>query len=187
MHILEHRRAGGFSRDYNGGVDFALRDFRRQDFETLWSIDQACFEAGIAYSRRELALYIRQQRSFTVVAEALAGDKKPPAQEKGPNPAIIGFLVAEVHRAVGHIITIDVLPEARRAKVGSKLLTAAEDRLRAIPCRRVFLETAVDNLSAIAFYKRHDYFTVRTLPRYYSTGVDALMLEKNLLSAAQAG
>lgn len=165
-----------------------LRDYRRQDFETLWSIDQVCFAAGIAYSRQELNLYIRQPRSFTLVAESVSDGRKTPvkAEKSEANPGILGFLVAEAHRAAGHLITIDVLPQARRAGVGSKLLAAAEERLCAVPCRRVYLETAVDNLSAITFYKRHRYFAVRTMLRYYSNGVDALMLEKDLLSAGQA-
>jgi ribosomal protein S18 acetylase RimI-like enzyme len=45
----------------------------------------------------------------------------------------------------------------------------------------VELETAVDNLSALSFYKRHAYSVVRTFPRYYSNGVDALVLQKDLV------
>jgi ribosomal-protein-alanine N-acetyltransferase len=96
------------------------------------------------------------------------------------------LVAAASRRGVGHVMTIDVLPEARRAGVGSKLLGAAEDRLRAAGCRIVYLETAVDNQAALAFYKRQQYFLVKTVPRYYANGVDALVLEKNLLSAAQA-
>jgi len=36
------------------------------------------------------------------------------------------------------------------------------------------------------FYKRHQYSMVKTVPHYYSNGVDALVLEKDLLSTAQA-
>jgi ribosomal protein S18 acetylase RimI-like enzyme len=39
----------------------------------------------------------------------------------------------------------------------------------------------VDNISALSFYKRQGYTVIRTLPRYYSNGVDALVLEKALL------
>ena len=106
------------------------------------------------------------------------GAKHSPPTDAG----IVGFIVAEAGaRARGHIITIDVIAPARRFGVGSLLLRAAEDRLILAECRAVELETAVDNISALSFYKRQGYTVVRTLPRYYSNGVDALVLEKALL------
>jgi ribosomal-protein-alanine N-acetyltransferase len=172
---------------YNDGVEFVLRDFRREDFDSLWRIDQKCFAPGIAYSRAELAAYIRLRGAFTVVAESA------PFERTQPNPAsdnkpikespsrVLGFIVAQANRrGIGHILTIDVPDENRRFGIGSKLLATAEDRLRAAPCRSVVLETAVDNSGALAFYKRHHYSVVKTIPRYYSNGVDAFVLEKEL-------
>jgi len=49
-----------------------------------------------------------------------------------------------------------------------------------------FARNCCGNASAITFYKRHQYFTVKTIPHYYSNGVDALVLQKDLLSTAQA-
>jgi ribosomal protein S18 acetylase RimI-like enzyme len=77
-----------------------------------------------------------------------------------------------------------VPPASQRLGVGSKLLATAEERLRTASCHRVKLETAVDNSAALAFYKRHDFSIVKTLPRYYSNGVDAFVLEKELLSGS---
>ncbi len=170
------------------GVNFLLRDFRRGDFEILWSIDQKCFAPGIAYSQRELGHYIRQAGSFTLVAEASPerGQPRGGSGTNGLGSRILGFLVMQTRRDVGHLITIDVLPEAQRSGVGSKLLRAAEERLLKLSCRRLYLETAVDNLPAIAFYQRHQYFVVRTVPGYYFNGVDALILEKDLLSVRHA-
>ena len=177
----------GFSQTvrYNDAVDFILRDFRPEDFEVLWRIDQKCFAPGIAYSRRELAAYVRRRGSFTVVAKRVV----PNAMPAGPRqPAtddfagILGFIVAEVsRRSVGHIISIDVLAESRRLGIGSSLLRAAEERLRTALCDAVVLETAVDNASALAFYKRHRYSVVKIVPRYYSNGVDAFLMDKSLL------
>jgi ribosomal-protein-alanine N-acetyltransferase len=164
-------------------VEFTLRDSRREDFDRLWKLDQECFPPAISYSRVELAIYMRRSGAFTVVAEAAAGNHSGPAKA-----AVLGFIVAEAsRRGLGHIITIDVQPGARRCGVGSRLLTAAEERLRTAGCSLVFLETAVDNRSAFTFYKRHGYFLVKTVPRYYSNGVDAFVLRKDLLSAAEAG
>ena len=166
---------------YNGGVEFILREFKREDFEILWDIDQKCFSPGISYSRLELAAYIRRRGSLTIIAES--ADAKGGAQ----SPGIVGFIVAEVdRRGMGHIITIDVRAAGRRFGVGSGLLAAAEDQLRAVRCPGVRLETAVDNLGALAFYKRHGYFLERAVPHYYSNGVDALILRKDLLPQAKS-
>ncbi len=154
-------------------MPFTVRDFRPSDFDTLWRIDQDCFPPGISYSREELKVYMRRRGSFTLVAVNAVEDV--PANTAG-------FIVAEAgSRAQGHIITIDVIAAARRSGVGSQLLCAAEDRLRAARCRSVELETAVDNLSALSFYKRHAYSVIKTFPRYYSNGVDALVLQKALV------
>jgi ribosomal-protein-alanine N-acetyltransferase len=172
---------------YNSRVEFVLRDFRREDFDSLWRIDQECFAPGIAYSIAELAAYIRLRGAFTVIAEPLpcgAGNHAGPAKESPFK--VLGFIVAQANRrGVGHILTIDVPAASRRFGIGSKLLAAAEDRLRAAPCDSIVLETAVDNSTALAFYKRHDYCVVKTIPRYYSNGVDAFVLEKELHSGSR--
>ena len=160
---------------------FRIREFRRRDFNVLWEIDQKCFPPGISYSQMELLTYMRRLRSFTLVAEQAEDGSR-----SGEGGTLVGFIVAEAARQkTAHIITIDVLEEARRSGVGSRLLTAAEERLREAGCRAVFLETSVDNRAALAFYKRHQYFLVKTLPRYYSNGVDAFMLKKDLERAAR--
>jgi len=156
-----------------------LREFQKEDFEELLKLDQACFSPGIAYSRDELMHYLVRPRSTSLVAESCEG-------------VIYGFVVAENGRiatnsssmeraCAGHIITIDVSAKARRAGVGSMLMAGIESRLQAAHCDRIFLEVAVDNLSAISFYKRRGYGVVKTLPRYYHRALDGLRMEKRLL------
>ena len=181
-------------RRYTVWVDaeFRIREFRRADFLRLWEIDRACFPAGISYSQIELLTYMRRPRAFTLVAErrekgepAIGGEGVQPGEAED---RAIGFIVAEAERRqVGHIITIDVLEEARGSGLGSKLLLAAEARLKELGCRTVLLETAADNVAAMAFYKKHQYFLVKTIPRYYASGVDAFLLKKDLLSAGWDG
>lgn len=143
-------------------------------------MDQICFDPQLAYSRPELAVYMRRPGAFTLVAESATGGA---GQKGGAQPKIIGFIVAEARRRTGHIITIDVLPEARRAGIGSALLQAAEDRLRRAGAAVVELETAVDNAAAIQFYKRKEYFVEKTVPGYYSNQLDALVMRKDLIVA----
>jgi [ribosomal protein S18]-alanine N-acetyltransferase len=160
-------------------VEIRVREAQASEFDVLWRIDQRCFPPGVAYSRAELAAYMRLRGAFTLVAAGVAQDHQS---------GVLGFIVARAAgKQAGHIVTIDVLPEARRHAVGSRLLKAAEERLQAAGCRNIFLETAVDNLPAIRFYKKFDYFLVRTLPRYYSNGVDALHLVKELPPPAASG
>lgn len=144
-----------------------VRELRSEDFEVLWRIDQECFPPGIAYSKQELKAYVRSRGTFTLIA----GDSE------GGSPK--GFIVVHAG-AAGHIVTIDVVASARRSGVGTLLMQAAEERLRAAGVRAIGLETAVDNSPALAFYKRHGYSVIRTWPRYYSNGVDALVLKKDL-------
>ena len=144
-------------------------------------MDQICFDPQMAYSRPELAIYVRRPGSFTLVAESASGEA---LRNGGPQRPILGFIVAEARRRTGHIITIDVLPESRRAGIGSALLQAAEDQLRQAGAAIVELETAVDNAAAIQFYKRKDYFVEKTVSGYYSNQLDALVMRKELVAAS---
>lgn len=95
---------------------------------------------------------------------------------------VLGFVVAETRRKNGHIITIDVVAEARRTGVGSALLQAAEERLLRAGALVVALETPVNNEAAIRFYKQQGYFVEKTVAGYYSGQLDALVMTKELVS-----
>lgn len=160
-------------------MQFTIRPYQVEDFHSLWEIDQSCFPPGISYTQFELKTYIHRPSAFTLVAEKAALDAE--------NADIMGFIVGErTPRGRGHIITIDVRAEARRHGLGSLLLDSAELEFRLRKCGIVRLETAVDNVAALSFYKRHGYNVIRSIPRYYSNGVDALLLEKDLQSHAPA-
>lgn len=158
---------------YNHSVSFSLRDVRPEEFEDLYKLDQDCFPPGIAYSRRELTYYMKLQGAFTVVAETVA--EKP-----DDKPQLAGFIVAQRHpKGMGHIVTIDTVAAYRRDGLGTLLMAEAEKRLQEGGCKGMFLETAVDNMAAIKFYKKLGYFIVKTLPRYYQGKVDAFLMAKH--------
>jgi ribosomal-protein-alanine N-acetyltransferase len=147
-------------------VALQVRQFKKSDFDMLWQIDEACFDPQLAYSRPELAFYMKRAGSFTFVAET--------------EGQILGFIVAECRRKNGHIITIDVIAAARRGGVGSSLLDAAEERLLEAGVTTVALETPVNNAAAIRFYKQKGYFVEKTAAGYYSGQLDALVMAKEL-------
>ena len=149
-----------------------LREYRPLDFERLLEIDQACFVRGIAYTPTELHHFLNLKSAVRIVGEV--------------EGYIKGFIIADKFRprrsdqSMGQIITIDVLEEARRSGLGSRLMTAAEEELRKAGCGYVSLEVAVDNFSAIKFYKKHGYTGLKILPRYYLNSLDALLMGKKL-------
>lgn len=165
---------------YNGGVSFRIRQVQMADFDTLWRIDQACFDPQLAYSRPELVFYMHRPGAFTLVAEEDGGKAAGNGGHAKAAPGILGFIVAETRRKTGHIITIDVIAEARRAGVGSALLSAAEAHLQQVGAITVVLETPTNNEAAIRFYKQKGYFVEKTVPRYYSNQLDALVMTKDL-------
>lgn len=152
--------------DYNRGVEISLREFRPDDLTQLWELDQQCFQPGIAYSRVELMHYIRRHGAFTIIAES-GGE-------------IAGFAIGESLRRRGHVITIDVAESFRRRRLGSTLMDEAETRFRQSGCEVSLLETAVNNMGAIAFYKRRGYVVLKTIPRYYNGHLDALLMGRKL-------
>jgi ribosomal-protein-alanine N-acetyltransferase len=180
---------------------FTLRDYEKRDFETIFKLDRLCFEPGIAYSRPELASFIEQRRAYTVVAEwkhpvsemldvpeaAPLDAAEPPIYSKShgkPNPPrrpIAGFVTFHFQKQeYGHIITIDVHPDARRHNLGTLLMSAACERLRKMTAFMVVLEVAVNNHAALAFYDKLGFKRVKVLERYYSRDVDAIFMTMRL-------
>ena len=91
---------------------------------------------------------------------------------------IAGFLVTAHERAVGSIVTIDVLATYRRQGVATLLLEESERRLAAAGVRTIELETATDNISAIAFWQKHGYLKRDIQKGYYPDGRDAYSMSK---------
>jgi [ribosomal protein S18]-alanine N-acetyltransferase len=160
-------------------VKVALRSYRPADFETLYQIDQTCYSSDTAYSRADLRTYLGFFGADCVVAEIDAGSRVPAAEKVAQSAAkIAGFCISARRGDHGHIITMDVLEEFRRKGVGRLLLAEIEARLIAAGVRRVGLETAVDNETAIAFWQRHGYASVGIKKRYYPRGRDAYYMTK---------
>lgn len=144
-----------------------IRDFQPSDLRRLSEIDQACFPAGIAYSLEELSGLIAHRSSRTWVAEE--GER------------IVGFVVASREPAlVGHIVTIDVVEDSRRKRVGTQLMEVAETWARKAKLQLIYLETAENNVAAQTFYEGHGYRKVDKVERYYSDGQSAWVMVKRL-------
>jgi len=151
---------------------FTLRKYRRQDFDRLVEIDQVCFVEGIAYDEYEMRYYLGMESAITLVGV-----------EDGE---IRGFIIADRFRprrgsrSMGRIITIDVSPKTQHSGLGTLLISKAEQELKQAGCDYVSLEVAVNNDSALRFYKKHGYVVLKALPNYYLDSIDGLLMGKKL-------
>jgi len=149
-----------------------VRKYQAEDFRRLLEIDRSCFVEGIAYTEEEMSYFLALPTAVSLVG--LRGEK------------ILGFIIADrfrprrALRSVGKIITIDVAAEAQHSGMGTLLITAAESELKQAGCDYVSLEVAVDNESALKFYKKHGYSVLKVLPRYYLDSIDGLLMGKKL-------
>ena len=159
---------------------FTIRKYRAADFDRLWQIDQLCFPSGIAYTQMELNGFIMRRNAITLVGELASGD--PEENSSAERQRIVGFVVAHpIRRKYGRILTLDILPEARRSGLATKLMNVCEERLRSLGCSEMYLETAVNNEPAIRLYRKLGYQILRTIPNYYSShSLDAYQMGKRL-------
>jgi len=148
-----------------------VRAYRASDLDALFELDQVCFASGVAYSRAEIAGYLRRHdtRAWVVETTADSGGK------------IAGFVIASCdRRRQGHIITLDVAPAWRRRALGGTLMETAENWVRRKGGTALFLETAEDNLIAQAFYLRRGFTRLRRIEDYYGKGEAAWLMGKRL-------
>lgn len=95
-----------------------------------------------------------------------------------------GFILMRQAGDEAEVLTLTVLPEARRRGRGHALMQAALASCRTRGVSDVFLEVAADNAAARALYQRLGMFESGRRRGYYArsdgSSVDALILTLNL-------
>lgn len=107
----------------------------------------------------------------TQAAVAVRGDADP-----------VGLVVVQVAGGEAEILTIGVVPAARRGGVAARLLDWAIDMARAAGAERLFLEVAADNAPARALYAAAALVEVAVRRGYYKGGGDAVVMALDLRS-----
>jgi len=95
----------------------------------------------------------------------------------------VGCILCRIAADEAEVITIAVLPAARRRGAGAALLTAAEAAARRRGAAAMFLEVAADNAAGLALYGGRGYRDVGRRRGYYrrrETKVDAILMKKTL-------
>lgn len=137
----------------------------------LYELDQMCFRPGIAYSFEDLQSFLLDPASITVIAE-----------DKGAD--IAGFATLELYRErasiVGHIVTLDVHPNARRIGLGGALMRVLREITEGAGGDLLRLEVASDDEGAQQFYLHLGFQTVSRLEKYYLDKIDGFLMEQRI-------
>ena len=97
--------------------------------------------------------------------------------------ALRGWAGVRVIADEAEILTVGVVPSARRHGIGRTLLLALLDAAAGRGAEQVFLEVRVDNEAAKSLYLSEGFFELGIRRGYYDSGrVDALTMCKRLLT-----
>jgi ribosomal-protein-alanine N-acetyltransferase len=139
-----------------------LRWANAADADLLATIHNAAFAPPEAWSRDVFSL----QLALPNVIGLLHGED--------------GLVLARVAGGEAEILTLAVLPAARRRGVASGLLRAAIARMVAAGAAVAFLEVSVKNTAALGLYLRQGFIEAGRRAAYYSDRSDALVLRLEL-------
>jgi ribosomal-protein-alanine N-acetyltransferase len=89
-----------------------------------------------------------------------------------------GFVLARVAADEAEILTLAVMPAARRGGLARGLLRRAMQEAAEAGAASLFLEVAADNAAARALYADEGFCRVGQRLRYYPGGGDALVLRR---------
>ena len=98
-----------------------------------------------------------------------------------------GFAMAWTAAGDSELLTVAVLPEARRCGLGASLVQAAAVAAAARGARAMNLEVAEDNVSARSLYEKLGFTTSGRRPGYYANAngwIDAITMRLTLAEAS---
>ena len=142
------------------------------ELRELAQLELLCFPPPVNYS-------IRTLRFFTSLngAGLLRYYPDPTGQQQQPGPPV-AFHLFDCARA--ELITLDVHPDHRRHGIATALLTESLNRLRTLGHRHVTCQIAEDNIASLTLHRNLGFRALGSLPGYYGSGRDALLMSAGL-------
>ena len=135
-----------------------LRRATRADIDLLAAIHAAAFDPPDAWSQDVFDLQLQLPNVFALLHRAE------------------GLALVRVAADEAELLTLAVIPDARRSGIGISLLRTAETTAMALGARVMFLEVSIENSAARALYTASGFVWAGHRPHYYSNGSDALVL-----------
>ncbi|WP_458206857.1 ribosomal protein S18-alanine N-acetyltransferase [Haladaptatus sp. NG-SE-30] len=160
--IVSHAELHGVTTTASEADTFTIRPAEDADLLAVFRIEKTSFRQPWPFSAFER--YVGEP-TFLV---AVNGGK------------VVGYVVADLipnhGRALGHIKDLAVHPARRGEGIGRKLLERALAGLQVRDVRSVKLEVRASNEPAISLYRQFGFRYLRTVPRYYGDGEDAMVM-----------
>ena len=151
----------------------AIREYRADDLEAAYRLDQSCFEEGISYTRGQIRAFLAREGAIALVVDS---DESPESNLDG----LDAFAIGHVAGRRGHVVTIDIAASARRRGLGRRVFDELLGRMARAGARDVRLEVDTRNANAIRFYERMGFKATRKLPDYYGWGLDGIRMTRKL-------
>jgi [ribosomal protein S18]-alanine N-acetyltransferase len=154
---------------------FKLRKFEPDDLQDVMHINRVCLPENYT-DMFFMDLHERFPEAFIVAEE---------------DHELIGYIMSRIEVGLsnfglgglirkGHVVSIAVMPQARRKGVAAALLNAAMAGMCNYKAKQIYLEVRVTNEAGVNLYKKLGLETMRTITGYYSDGEDAYVMSKKL-------
>jgi ribosomal-protein-alanine N-acetyltransferase len=155
---------------------FNIRKFKENDLQSVMQINRETLPENYT-DYFFLDLFERYPDTFIV------------AEQDGK---IVGYIMCRIEIGLsnfglggiirkGHVVSIAVLPKARRKGVAQELINTALEGMKNYKAKQGFLEVRVTNDAGVKLYTKMGFEVTRTIHGYYSDGEDAYVMSKKLL------
>lgn len=150
-------------------MQITVEDASIKHLDKLYEIETKCFEKE-AFTKQQIASLLANYNSIGLIAKL--------------DEEIVGFVIGMLYedsdgKTVGHILTVDVLPEHRRKGIGLRLLEEIEKIFRGKGASACVLEVREGNVAALRLYQKLGYKKVAKL-KYYYGDAHGILLRKVL-------
>jgi [ribosomal protein S18]-alanine N-acetyltransferase len=154
---------------------FKFRKFEPDDLQDVMKINRVCLPENYT-DMFFIDLYERFPDTFIVAEE---------------DHELLGYIMSRIEVGLsnfglgglirkGHVVSLAVMPQARRKGVASALLNAAMEAMCGYKAKQIYLEVRVTNEAGVNLYKKVGLEVTRTVPGYYSDGEDAYVMSKKI-------
>lgn len=132
----------------------------------IYDIERNCFEVPWSMNSFKNEMSITNGKTI-VLKEINSG-------------SIVGFACYRIIEEDAEIMRIAIKKELQRNGLGSLLLNEVIRQAKEQSAKKIYLEVAVNNFSAIRLYEKHSFLRDGLRKNYYGNGIDGLLLSRCL-------